>query len=95
MKKKFTIEDIDETLMRKGLYWVVKLVYHPSTDSYKEAKLKDFDKPAMLLILKNGTNIHQHLKLEVDDDKFVFEIHGKKQDISDVWQEILGNTQQL
>ena len=95
MKKSFTIKDIDETLMRKGLYWVINLVYHPTTNSYKEAKLKDFDKQAMLLVSKQGTNLHQHIKVDVDAEKFIIEMVGKKHDVSDIWQEVLGNVHQV
>ena len=95
MKKQFTVNDIDETLMRKGLYWVIKLVYHPKTDSYKEAKLKDFENQAMLLVAKSGTNLHQYIKLDVDEEKFIYEINGKKVDDSELWQQVLGNTKQL
>ena len=95
MKKSFTIRDINQMIDILARDWVLELVYHPETDAYKTAKIKDFDKPATLLVARHGTNHYQFIKVDVNEDKFVYELVGKKHDVSDIWQEVLGKVNQV
>lgn len=95
MNKNFTIKDISEVLDRLGEEWVMDLIYRPKTDSYKAAKVRDFDQKALLLTRQQKYGVHHHITVEVNDEKFIFETLGKKHDVSDIWQEVLGNVNQV
>ena len=95
MKKNFTIKDISEMLERLGEEWVMNLVYHPKTETYKVAKVRDFDQKALLLTRQQKYDVHHHIAVEVNDEKFILQGFSKKQDVSGIWQEVLGNVNQV
>ncbi len=95
MDKKFAIYDIEDMLKQLGFVWSVNLVYHPKSDSYKSATIKDFKDQANLLVIRSGTSNASHVKATINDEQFIIQFGAKIWDKSEQWQERLSNMQEL
>lgn len=97
MKHKFTLRNIKNYLKEYlDIEWVDNIVYCTQDDKYRKAKLSDFGKMPVQLLLKLSKNQNKFLMLvEVTDNTFIIEHVGNKINASAGWNDYMYNCQIL
>jgi hypothetical protein len=49
----------------------------------------------MLLTRSRKFGVSHFVSVELDEEKFICQVNNKKQDVSEIWQEVLGNVNQV
>ncbi len=90
MKKKFTIEDIEEYLKILNFDWVEKYVYLAKLKKYEKATLCMFKNKPVYLYLQNRTSNQKSLPLvHITNDEFYLIHDVEKMDASKGWVDLL------
>ena len=89
-KKNYNLEDIENFLEDFGFTWVLRLVYNPNTNKYKEIKSNIFNGKPIFISLKNNINGKKTLMLaEIDNTTFTLTNDKYKIEASVAWQDYL------
>ena len=89
MKKKFTLEDIQEFLEEISIKWIDKMVFDTHTNKYRRAMLKDFNPLITHLYLQTENGRKATVVAYISNDEFILKFSNAQVNMTKQWIERL------
>lgn len=91
MKKRFTLDDIDELLEEIGFKWLDKQVRNIENNKYESAAIKHFKQPTTYLLIECENGQKFLISAQINQEQFIIRFDKTKLDLSQDWVDKLNN----